>query len=135
MSQEFYTVEAAAGRLGLHPKTVLRFIRDGRLKAARIGKSYRIQRSELDRLAGAPTRPAAAARVTSIVDVEGVDAALAQRLTSHLTAVRGGAAPGREALNVDVAHDPEHGRLKIIVVAGPADAAAMLRLVQGLLEP
>ena len=35
MSGELYTVEQAAESLQLHPKTVLRLIRDGRLKASR----------------------------------------------------------------------------------------------------
>jgi excisionase family DNA binding protein len=52
MSGSLYTVEQAAERLKLHPKTVLRMIRDGRLKAARIGKAYRIAGEELDAVAG-----------------------------------------------------------------------------------
>ncbi len=56
MSEELYTVEFAARRLKLHPTTILRFIRDGRLAATKVGKSYRILRSELDRLAGRRAR-------------------------------------------------------------------------------
>jgi excisionase family DNA binding protein len=60
MSEELYTVEMAAERLKLHPKTVLRFIRDGRLRATRIGKSYRILRSDLDAFGGGRSPNAAA---------------------------------------------------------------------------
>ena len=52
MSEMFHTVEHAARRLQLHPKTVLRFIRDGRLPAKRLGKAWRIRQSDLDALAG-----------------------------------------------------------------------------------
>src|SRR5262245_37744597 len=41
---ELCTVHFAADRLKLHPKTVQRLIREGRLRATRIGKSYRIRR-------------------------------------------------------------------------------------------
>ena len=48
MSEEVYTVEQFAERLKLHPKTVLRFIKDGRLRAVKVGKSYRILRTEME---------------------------------------------------------------------------------------
>ncbi len=49
------TVETAAAHLQVHRKTVLRYIRDGRLPATRIGKAYRIQRADLDAFAGTPS--------------------------------------------------------------------------------
>ena len=57
MSEEVYTVEHAAERLKLHPKTVLRFIRDGRLRAVKVGKSYRILRTEMEAMTGARPNP------------------------------------------------------------------------------
>ena len=53
MSPHLYTVDQVAERLNLHAKTVRRYIRDGRLKAKRIGKEYRVARSDLDEFAGA----------------------------------------------------------------------------------
>ena len=44
MSEELYSVEQVAERLGLHVKTVRSYVREGRLKAVRIGKQYRIGR-------------------------------------------------------------------------------------------
>ena len=67
MSGSLYTVEQAAERLKLHPKTVLRMIREGRLKAARIGKAYRIAGDDLDAVAGvarAEAREASDTRAT-----------------------------------------------------------------------
>ena len=37
MSETLLSVDQAAEQLKLHPKTVIRYIRDGRLPAARIG--------------------------------------------------------------------------------------------------
>ncbi len=52
MTQELYSVEQVAERLGLHVRTVRNYVRDGRLKAVRIGKQYRIAREDLDALTG-----------------------------------------------------------------------------------
>ena len=82
------TVEFAAVHLQVHRKTVLRYIRDGRLPATRIGKAYRIQRADLDTFAGTPSSTvtlADAARVTSIVDVPGVGPTLASKLAGAVT--------------------------------------------------
>ena len=130
---EFCTVTFAAERLGLHPKTVLRFIRDGRLKATRIGKSYRIRRADLDTFAGVEpaAEPAApSAWVTAIVQISGVDAEAARRLAIGIPAALNGR-QGREGpMRADVIHDSERSELKVVLVGVPGDVATMLRLVQ-----
>src|SRR3982074_2433348 len=89
VSEEVYTVEQFAERLKLHPKTVLRFIRDGRLRAVKVGKSYRILRTAREAMPGAVRGvQLKAARVTSIVDIPEVDPKLAQRLARQLPSLR-----------------------------------------------
>ncbi len=124
------TVEGAAEELQLHPKTVLRFIRDGRLKASKVGKQYRILRSDLRSFLGAAkARPVASARVTSVVDVEQVDETLVHRLSTVLLASINTPEAREDAVSVNIAHDPARRSVKVILVAAPADAAALLRLV------
>lgn len=134
MSEEFYTVEMAAERLKLHPKTVLRFIGDGRLRATRIGKSYRILRSDLDALAGARPRSAPMAAVTSIVDIPDIAseaaALMAQRLQATLNTGEARAVPVR----LDTAYDPAREHLKVVIIGSLADTAALLRLIPVWLE-
>jgi excisionase family DNA binding protein len=48
------TVRQVADLLGLHIKTVRGYVRDGRLKATRIGTSYRITRTDLAAFTGGP---------------------------------------------------------------------------------
>ena len=91
MTEKLFSVEAAAERLQLHTRTVLRFIREGRLRATKVGKQYRILGTDLDALAGisvAQTLPQA--RVTAVVDIPDVD----ERLLRSLTATLMGAAAG-----------------------------------------
>lgn len=44
------TVEQVAAYLQLNKLTVYKFIRDGRIPASRLGKSYRIQKADVDAL-------------------------------------------------------------------------------------
>jgi excisionase family DNA binding protein len=57
MNEELFSVEQVADRLGLHVRTVRAYVRDGRLKAVRIGKQYRIARADLEALTGGPVPP------------------------------------------------------------------------------
>jgi excisionase family DNA binding protein len=136
MSDEVYTVEQFAERLKLHPKTVLRFIREGRLRAVKVGKSYRILRSDLEAMTGVLTGRAdrAGVRVTSVVDIEGVDPERAQRIARQLTAARMSQTAHPDPMNLDLAHDPVRRSLKVIIVGSPGDTAAMLQLVGVLAE-
>ena len=142
MSEEVYTVEHAAERLKLHPKTVLRFIRDRRLRATRLGKSYRILRSDLEALirqgGGAGAAPArsdgVSVRVTTVVDLEGLSSERVQRLATMITAVRMGNQARPDPMNITLAHDPARESLKVVMVGSVEDSAAMLRLIHGLTE-
>lgn len=136
MSEELYTVEQAAERLKLHAKTVLRAIREERLRATRVGKSYRIVKSDLDAFAGVPTRAATApgeASVTSIVDVADVGPRLAQKLAVSVTNALN-ARRGEELLRADVIYEPERSHLKIIVVGSLGDTVNLLSLISIWLE-
>ena len=135
MSEEVYTVEQFAERVKLHPKTVLRFIRDGRLRAVKVGKAYRILRSDLEAMTGAMRGQApSAARVTSIVDIPDVDAELAQRLARQLPAMRMSQTAPADPMSLDLAYDPARRHLKVVIVGSPGDTAAMLKMVQVLSE-
>lgn len=47
MSEKFYSVDNIAEMLGIHPKTVRRYINEGHLRAAKVGKQYRISGHDL----------------------------------------------------------------------------------------
>ncbi len=46
--QKYYTLEEIAQILKVHRETVRRYIRKGDLKAARIGKEYRVREDDLN---------------------------------------------------------------------------------------
>ena len=137
MSGSLYTVEQAADRLKLHPKTVLRMIRDGRLTAARIGKAYRIASEDLDALAGVARAEAreASDRATVIADFGDLAPEMASRLASTLSAMLVSSYKARIGpVSLDTAYDPMLRRLKVVVVGAPEDAAAMLKSAAFLVE-
>ena len=135
MSEEVYTVEQFAERLKLHPKTVLRFIREGRLRAVKVGKSYRILRTDMEAMTGfVRGSEFRVARVTSIVDIPEVAADLAQLLARQLPAMRMSQTAHPDPMSLDVAYDTVRRHLKVVIVGSPADTAAMLKMVQILAE-
>ena len=47
MKEIYYTVDQVSEIIGMHPKTIRRFIREGKLKASKVGKQYRITGHDL----------------------------------------------------------------------------------------
>ena len=132
MSQELYSVEQVAERLGLHVRTVRAYIRQGRLKAVRIGKAYRIMREDLEDLMGPAAHSLATRRhveVSSIVEAEGLDREAAIRLTNLVLATANSRRPEDEALRVETIYDEGRRRLKVILVGGPSIVADLLKVI------
>ncbi|WP_026403947.1 helix-turn-helix domain-containing protein [Actinomadura rifamycini] len=142
MAEKMYSVEEVADLLGLHVRTVRGYIRDGRLNAVRIGKQYRIAPADLEALTGRPSTPGgtgagASVEVSSIVEIDGVDRAAADRLsTLVLAAANTGASGGSAAdrLRVQAVHDAERRRLKFVVLGGAGPTADVLRLLESVLD-
>ncbi len=138
MAQQYYSVDQVADLLGLHVKTVRAYVRDGRLTATRIGKQYRIRLRDLEEFTGGPVaeeeHPApeetTRAEASTVVQVDGVDRATADRLTTLVTAT--GRPQERGRTHVQVVHDPDHARLKIVIVGDLATTAVLLGYVESL---
>ena len=75
MAEQLLSTKQVADRLGVEPKTVQRYLRQGKLKGARIGRDYRIPEGAAGALlaeAGtALVAPTTAATVTAIVNQKG----------------------------------------------------------------
>jgi excisionase family DNA binding protein len=137
MSQ-LYTVEQVAHLLDLHVKTVRRYVRDGRLKARRIGKEYRIARADLDAFAGGAPAPAPVSRTrhviaSSIVDVDAISPDESQRITTVMAGMNARKGEG-DFPNVHSLYYPEQGKLRITITGNLSLTASLLRVIDALLE-
>ena len=134
MNASLVTVEQAAEHLNLHPKTVLRYLRDRRLPATRVGKSYRIVRSELDAFAGVPSVESEAAtaivRTTCIVDIPHIPGNEAERLATFLQSAALSRPAGAAPLHLQTAFDPLAKSMKVVVIGDPSSAAKLLEMLQ-----
>jgi hypothetical protein len=118
-------------------RTVRNYVRSGRLKAVRIGKQYRITRADLDQLTGRAqpgTNPKPACgryqvEGSSIVQIDGIDPAGADRVSTMLIAATAGPRNSGKPLRVDTVYDVTSARMKIIVLGNLADTAELLRLL------
>jgi excisionase family DNA binding protein len=105
MSKDYYTVEQISDMLDIHPKTIQRYIREGRLRATKIGKSWRVTGHDLstfvesnrDERPGSENRTERSVIASSVIDIIAYGKEDAIRIMNTLTA----------ALN---AKPPEYGQ-------------------------
>jgi excisionase family DNA binding protein len=142
MPQELFSVFEVAERLKLHVKTVRIFVREGKLKATRIGKQYRISRADLEAFTGhpvVPTKVETAKRhrhieVSSIVQIDAISPEVAAKLENSLREFIYGRAQSEEPVRIETMYDLDIGRLKIILLGGATNNAAVLKLITALVE-
>ena len=132
MAQELYSVEQVAERLGLHVRTVRNYVRDGRLKAVRIGKQYRIAHADLQAFTGggdpeAGSAGAPSVEVSTVVAIDDVGRAAADRVSNTLIAAAAG-------LRVQAIYDEDRSHLKVVIFGDLTSTAEMLRIVHTLVE-
>jgi len=145
MPQELYSPEQVAGLLGLHVRTVRNYVREGRLKAVRIGKQYRIARENLEAMTG---RPASAferepvrrqrhVEVSSIVEIDAVSPDTASRVMNSLGGAYNARRPAdgnTEPLRIEMIYDAERARLKVILVGGMDTTASYFNVIKAVLD-
>jgi len=131
VSQELHSVEQVAERLGLHVRTVRAYIREGRLEASRVGKQYRITEAAVRALLGpsAAPPPAPTADASCVVELEGLDRASAERLTTLVMASVSRRPGAHTPLRVQAVHDEPRERLKFLIVGGLRDTADLLLML------
>lgn len=133
MAQELYSVEQVAERLGLHVRTIRNYVRDGRLKAVRIGKQYRIAHADLQALTGGPEAGGAEAdaagvsnvEVSTVVAIDAVGRKAADRVSNTVVAAA-------EGLRVQTIYDEDRAHLKVVIFGDLETTAGMLQIIHTL---
>jgi excisionase family DNA binding protein len=138
-TQNLYSVEEVASRLGLHVRTVRAYLRTGRLKGVRIGKQYRISREDLDHLTGqssqSATEPIRRHRhvdVSTVVQVDVISPEAVDRVTNMLMAAAKAPREEDQPLRIDTTYDAERARLKVFISGSVDTTISMIELVKTL---
>ncbi len=142
MPKDLYSVEQVADLLNLHVRTVRNYVREGRLKAVKIGKQYRIAREDLKAMTG---RPASAlerepvrrhrhVEVSSIIEIDAVSLDTANRVMNMLGGSYSSRRSGDEPLRIETIYNTERARLKVILVGGMDANASYFKMINAVLE-
>ncbi len=143
MSETLFTVEQVAQSLNLHVRTIRNYVAAGKLKATRIGKQYRIARSDLDAFTGGPS-PAVEGRkvgvfgrtdATCVVQIEAITRDSADRLSGALIGAAKAPRASGALMNVSAAYDEERDSLRVVIMSGDLRATAdLVSMVDAILK-
>jgi len=94
MQEKYYTVDDVCNMLGMHSKTIQRYIREGKLRAVKVGKAWRISGHDLSLFMEGSNSKAAAVQpgtqrkilVSSVVDIDVASMDEAMNISNMLTA-------------------------------------------------
>lgn len=119
-----------------------RFIREGRLKAARIGKQYRVAAADFNDFVGSKDRRTGAAPVhrrrrvlvSTTVDVDAISREESDRVTNLLLGAFNSLRGEGGGKRLDCIYYEEQGRLRIVVNAELGLANAVLGMIGGVLD-
>ena len=136
MQETYYTVEQIAQMLQMHQKTVQRYIREGKLRAVKVGKGWRISGHDLSVFTeSAPqTGETPTAVVSCVADVYAADKAAAIRLVNTLTAGLNSKPASYGKSSMQTQYIPEEQKLRITLYGGARITAATLDAIAMLTE-
>ena len=161
MSNGYYTVDQVADMLHMHVKTVRRYIREGKLSAAKVGKQWRVtghdlsvfmegERPASDLKHGAATEsivndsmqanaqfdeiPLPNVQVSTVVETVYETQAQVERITNTLTAVMQTKDPayGNSTLNVQIL--PSQRKIRVLLWGTISFMESMLGCIRTLVE-
>ncbi|HWQ98839.1 MAG TPA: helix-turn-helix domain-containing protein [Clostridia bacterium] len=136
MQESYYTVEQIAQMLQMHPKTVQRYIREGKLRAVKVGKGWRVSGHDLsvftESVPQAGETPTAV--VSCVADVYAADKAAAIRLVNTLTAGLNSKPANYGKSSMQSQYIPEEQKLRITLYGGARIVAAMLDAIAMLTD-
>ena len=146
MTERYYTVEKISELLNIHPKTIQRYIREGKLQASKVGKAWRITGHDLSvfmeanhnerSISGPAETQSTEDRVTvsSVVDIVVHDRNEAIRIITTLSATMNAKPPeiGRSSMHTQ--HIVEENKVRITLWGGIQFMDVMIGNIRTLTE-
>ncbi len=137
MQEIYYTVEQIAQMLQMHPKTVQRYIREGKLRAVKVGKGWRINGHDLSVFTeSTPVNSAEppVAVVSCVADVYAANKDDAIRLVNTLTAGLNSKPASYGKSSMHTQYIPEEQKLRLTFNGGARTTAYLLDAIAMLTE-
>jgi excisionase family DNA binding protein len=146
MVNEYYTVEQISEMLSIHPKTIQRYIREGKLRASKIGKSWRVTGHDLSvftestkntEMLGGCSRTIPIeerVKVSSVVDISIYDRDEAIRIMNTMTAVSNSKPPEYGSSSVHAQYIETENKVRITLWGTLSFMEAMIGSLSVLTE-
>lgn len=153
MNEKYYTVEEISEMIKIHPKTVQRYIREGRLKANKVGKSWRVSGHDLSTFtegSGASLMQPPAfnsktasvsgdkdiekkeIKVSSVIDIPVPDTYEAVRISNTLTALANSKPPEYGTSSLQTQYLMHENEVRVMIWGGLDFTRAILDAVAAL---
>lgn len=142
MVKDYYTVEQISDMLDIHPKTIQRYIREGRLRATKIGKSWRVTGHDLsiflesskDEGLGSGNRPARCIIASSVIDIIADGKEDAIRIMNTLTAALNAKPPEYEQSSMQSQYIERENMVRVTLWGDIGFMAVMMDTISSLTE-
>lgn len=147
MIEKYFTVEQVSVMLNMHPKTIQRYIREGKLRAIKIGKGWRVTGHDLSVFtekeetavssnnAMKKTTGEDRVRVSSVIDIRVDDMEDAVRINNALTAVLNSKPPEYGLSSMHTQYLEHESKVRITLWGGIHFMEAIIGSIAVLAEP
>ncbi len=158
MENQFYTIDKIAEILGMHHKTIRKFITEGKLGANKVGKQWRIsghdlsvfmeknnvsvnnkkisEESNIDFVTNGEVKDTIKQKVnvSTVVDINDVDKEEYFRISNTLIALMNCKDSGMEKSKINMKYDEKENRLRVLLWGNVSFIEGMLSSISMLVE-
>lgn len=139
MTDKLYTVSELSEMLKLHPKTIVRFINEGKISGKKVGRAWTVTQAALNTYLQdiqSPPEPAnmgsGTVRVSAVVEIFEQDSGEAQRLSTTLMAMLNNERHGERGVRYDFFWQPETKTAKHVFYASPRQISDIMDIIDQL---
>ena len=140
-----YNVSQLSEILDLHPKTVRRFIRDGKIRATKIGREWRVRKEDLQQyahgeLANKPSEPqpttplSSRVQVSAVIEINEGHPEEVSRISNSLIAALNSKDPSWGRSRYDLLYHPKTRKARFILNGTPLFIRTLLEMVEVLVQ-
>lgn len=141
-TKDYYTVEQISDMLSIHPKTIQRYIREGKMRATKIGKSWRVTGHDLsffiegngDEMLDSRNRRTHRVIASSVIDIIVDGKGDAIRIMNTLTAASNAKPPEYGQSSMQSQYSERENMVRVTLWGDVHFMAAMLDTIASLTE-